>query len=230
MHFNTRNAYDYYWQPGMNYEFLKKCLGVEHENVVRILTFSVQKERICLIIDKSGEPKFIPYTRSEGAWRQVPARDLKVEDVTSGMLESEESLMEAMQRQMLIQFRDSVCGYYYDQPTYREILQALITNPTKNGIEAQRYIYYEVENENDPDWDGVYEVVCDKGVVLIPYVTRELGEDIDPRLLLEHGTFVADSGIAHFVDGLSEVFGRMFDIARNMHWSSIRQKLNGVWR
>lgn len=224
------NVYKIFWQPGTDFAALKSDLGRPRETPQRYVTISVQKERICLTLDQKGVPSFVPYVHEEGAWRSVYARNVKVEDVTEHMLENEDTLGHALYHQMLLQFRDSVCGYYTDYPTMDEIMAVLDNDPRMSAMCRERYIFYEVSVEDDPEWDGAYSVFCAKGHILIPYITRDAGEQDDPRLLTQHATFVPESGISNMADKASGLFGRIGDLFRNLHWSNVRQTLNGVWR
>jgi len=225
-----RDVYKTTWQTGESFETLKANIGVKREKAQRFVTIAVQKERICLMLNTEGAPYYAPYVHEEGAWRPVNARDIKVDAVSEHALVSEENLDAALHRQMLLQFRDSICSYYDEYPDADTICATLDADPRMSTMCRYRYVFHLTDVEDDPEWDGAYNVYCAKGSLVIPYVEREPEEIDDPRLLMQHATFIPDSGMANVAGKAGGFFGRIGDAIRNLHWSNVRQTLNGAWR
>ncbi len=221
----SNNAYKVTWHNGWDFNFLQHRREDRFETLVKIVTIQVQKARICLVCSNTGL-QYVPYVYIGSVWQKVVKRDLKVEAVSPLIFESEESFKEGLERQMLLQFRTSMVGFYDDFPPRDEILQVLRAHPTMSRMRAMRYTFYKVKVQDDPEFDGAFEVYCKEGSLIVPYRNNEDG---DATLIIKWANFRKNNDpesvldrVGQKLDGISGFFG-------NIHWSNIRSKIEGVW-
>lgn len=223
--FDTNNAYKVTWSANCSFDRLKVIDLSKLSSAMRLATIQVQKQRVCLVADYSGY-RFVPYEYINSVWKPVNTRDIRVEKVTPEMFESEEIFNENLKRQMMLQFKESVMGFYSDLPGKDEILRVISANPKKSTMREARYTFYKARVAEDPEFDGAFEVHCSDGTLIVPYVGNP---DEDPELLVKYANYIKGSDATSRLNRLGRWLDSVVGFVGNIHWSDFRTMLEGVW-
>lgn len=221
------NAYLIKWDGDFTFDKFKALNPKSLESPTRIITIQVQKERVCLVASSEYGFMYVPFYMQDGTWRRVPARDLRIEAVPDAAFTNEESLKESLTRQMMLQFRSSVAGFYADLPSHREVLSVITAHPRKSTMRAAKYPFYKITVVEDPEFDGAFEVYCNGGSLIVPYVGDP---ESDATLLPEYANFVKNMDYESVFDRIGQRLDGLAGLFSNFHWSNFRTKLEGVWR
>lgn len=222
------SRYKFGWCYGYNFNSISSIISDANVTRQRLCYLSTEIYRIYLMYSKSpvgNNFSWVPYQYRDHQWEVLPYRLRRTQPVKPEELLTESSLVKAMQFQMALQWRDSMEGYYYNQPSYEEVKRALSTYATTDTLEFLKLRYYEVSVEEDPEWEGAVQVLCAEGYILYPYRKSTAGSQ---RILLtQYATFVPESRVEDLARKGSDFLNKLESLFNNLNWSDIRFKLSG---
>lgn len=224
---SLQDSYKFQWNNGYSFDRLKSVPLAHLEGAMRLATIWVQKARVCFVVSRERGFQYIPYLRQNEQWVRVPARDVKVDSVTDAIFESEEVFIAGMERQMLLQFRTLMTGYYEDYPTQDTIKEEVRKDPRKSTLIQQKYLFYVANVQRDEEFDGAYEVYCDGGFLLIPYVGDPAKENV--KLLVDYANFVPGMDSETLLERWGKRIDKVSTVFSNMHWHNIRNAIERLW-
>lgn len=225
----TDRVYRFLWYKGVTIDTIHELQKDTEPRGRALVDVFTQTMKITLFYQGNGQFGFVPREYRNGSWNVLYPHETMVQPVTPDMLETQETVERALTQQMMTQFRRSMEGYYDDFPDSKTVLYTLAKDPWVHTLDSNRYLYYLAEIEDDPEWDGGYEVYCDAGKLLIPYKEiEEHGKDF--RLLIQHATFVPDKPMSHhtgkFLGKAKDFIGSLF----HFHWYDLRTAVDNMWR
>lgn len=223
-----QNSYKFQWNNGYSFSNVQRVPLSHIDGTMRLATIWVQNARVCLVVSKEKGFQFVPYTRQNEQWVRVPARDVKVDSVTDALFQSENTFIAGMERQMLLQFRTLMTGYYEDYPTQEEIIATIKKDPRKSTLVQNRYLFYVANVESDEEFDGAYEVYCDGGILLVPYIGDPSKENV--KLLADYSNFIPGGDAESRLERWGKRIDKASSIFSNMHWHNIRNALERLWK
>lgn len=222
-------CYVFRWCNGRAFEDITARAGLKSDPLNppkpdRYLYVGTQKSRIYLVHDGK---KFLcePYVLKNNSWQKLYAHKMHVRDVTPEAISSEDALREFLSFQMLLQFRNSVEGFYDDPLSAKEILAALPEDATTETLERLRYTYYEADVQRDPEWDGAVDVLSAEGHIYIPY---RVGEDGERHLIVKYATFSPYSHAQMFISKVSSGIDHWLSKFGGLRWSEIRSRIEKI--
>lgn len=224
--YNAEKALVFSWCPDWDLSALQGILSKRTDEVVRICFMTTQVYRIYLVSTPEGLC-YWPYIYSNNAWRLLHRHLWKIRDVALDSLSSKEGVYKALEFQMVLQFRDSIEGYFTNLPTAEQITASLGDDPTLGLLDYYRYTYYGADVQEDDEWDGAVEVHCDGGSLLLPYFEAEDGEK---HIIAEYATYVPDGVVSNLVRKVTSIFDSAISAVQNVHWSNLRLRVEKRWR
>lgn len=207
------------WARGVDINLIKELQSNLSQQSKALVEISTQTMKITLHFKSGVGFRFVPRRYVDGAWAELYPHETLVKSVTDEMLVSTESVESALVNQMMLQFRSSMEGYYDSRfPAVDQVLAAISSDPWTHILNDNYYVYYLSDIEEDPEWDGGYEVYCEGGKLLVPYMETSktmLSGDPDYMLLAQHATFVPDNPVGHYAG----------------HWlDKVRDRLSSLFR
>lgn len=223
-----RSAYRFSYTPEVTLETIRDLLGSRTAEPQRVCYITTSHSRIYVwVVD--GELRLIPYSHSNNAWRELYRHEWNIAPVTKEILESEEVLVASLERAMARQFKDSVMGFYDDQPDRWTVMMSLHEGVTAADMRNLQFAVYDTMVSKDPDWDGGVEIHCKNGLIVVPY-KLSVPESEDPShkvLLAEYAMFVPDNLMTAVAVKMEAIRGRLEDIFSGFSFINIRNKIDG---
>lgn len=216
---NAEKAFAFAWCNGYEFDNIHDgSLAKVDALSVRVCYMTTQVYRIYLVFVESRF-EYWPFQYRDSVWRKLNQHSWAVKDVSDADLESLSSLQQALSFQMILQFRDSVDGFYYEFPEPQVVLDSLGPQATVSTLDALRYTFHPAVVQDDEEWDGAVEVQCKSGVLLIPFKESEDGQRC---LVRRYATYVPDSKAAHLAQRIYKKVSNLVSPVRDLHWSNLR--------
>lgn len=227
IYFNADNAFRFSWCTGYDFESIKNAKFNISTKFTRLCYLTTDTYRMYLIYSRDLGYVWRPYLFSDNTWRVLDKHLWNIKDVSPDALSSEQSLREAIEFQMVLQWRNSLEGYYDTAPESSKILALLKTHPYMEALQEFRLTYCPADIQRDPEWSGAVEVFCTDGSIFIPFKEADSGEE---KLLLKYATFVPDSIVDSIANKITGIIDSIISRFKNIHWSDIRFCVNKLWR
>lgn len=217
---NSEKAFVFSWCTGYSLASLQDHSQLKVDGAVRICFITTQVYRMYVVADAEGY-HYWPFVFEDGMWRKLHKHLWVVGSPKPGDFKDEGQLWESLCFQMVEQFRSSVEGFYDEHPTKDEVLQRLGVGAKVGRLDELRYSWHSTDVQDDEEWDGAVEIVCNDGSLLIPY---KGSEDCNPNctLITKYATFYPDSLVQSTVQRANCWMDKVSSAMRNMHWSNVR--------
>lgn len=208
------------------WNFTLSKMAIERQNcMARLCYVTTQKYRMYLLLSPKGL-RYSPCVKGENQWLPVPVEKRVPTPDGARMFDNPEVLENQMKEDFFLQFPEAEVTFFENLPSCQEVRATLELNPYGAEMSKRFYMFTRYDEVEVEDADGVVDVLCEEGILSIPFTNcnPELRNDFE--LQMYRSLLHPDSKIGYanqlfwgFVDNISSNL-------RSFSWGSVRRLID----